>query len=135
VRHLRKAEARDIAMERLTALGLADKAGSMPAELSGGQQQRVAIARALGMEPALMLFDEPTSALDPEMVNEVLSAIEKLAEQGMTIMCVTHEMGFARRVADRVWYLRDGELVHDLETEAFFAMSPAQRSGIAEPAV
>ncbi len=132
VRKMPRAEAREVAAAQLTALGLTDKMSMMPNSLSGGQQQRVAIARAMSMRPAVMLFDEPTSALDPELVNEVLNAIEQLADQGMTIMCVTHEMGFARRVADRIWYLRAGELVHDVDTEAFFAMPPEQRAGAAQ---
>lgn len=132
VRKMPRAEAREVAAAQLAALGLADKMSMMPNSLSGGQQQRVAIARAMSMRPAVMLFDEPTSALDPELVNEVLNAIEQLADQGMTIMCVTHEMGFARRVADRIWYLRGGELVHDVDTEAFFAMPPEQRAGAAQ---
>ena len=132
VRRMPLAEARETASAQLKALGLADKVAHKPAALSGGQQQRVAIARAVSMRPAVMLFDEPTSALDPEMVNEVLNAIEQLADQGMTIMCVTHEMGFARRVADRIWYLRAGELVHDVDTESFFAMQVESASGIAQ---
>ncbi|WP_116654822.1 amino acid ABC transporter ATP-binding protein [Pelagibacterium sediminicola] len=127
VRKLGPAEARQIAMERLAGLGLADKADSMPAQLSGGQQQRVAIARAVSMRPAVMLFDEPTSALDPELVSEVLAAIEQLADEGMTIICVTHEMGFARRVADRIWYLEAGRLLHNLDTEDFFKLRQAMR--------
>ncbi len=125
VRRMPSAEAREVASAQLKALGLADKMALMPAALSGGQQQRVAIARAVSMRPAVMLFDEPTSALDPEMVNEVLGAIEQLADQGMTIMCVTHEMGFAWRVADRIWYLQAGALFHDVDTESFFAMQAA----------
>ena len=127
VRKLGLDEARQIAMERLAGLGLADKADSMPAQLSGGQQQRVAIARAVSMRPAVMLFDEPTSALDPELVSEVLAAIEQLADEGMTIICVTHEMGFARRVADRIWYLEAGRLLHNLDTEDFFKLRQAMR--------
>ncbi len=100
-----KKEAETKAMELLERVGLADKAKSYPDQLSGGQQQRVAIARALAMEPQVMLFDEPTSALDPEMVNEVLDVMKDLAHSGMTMMCVTHEMGFARQVADRVLFV------------------------------
>ena len=103
-----RAEARDKAMALLDRVGLAKKALSYPAQLSGGQQQRVAIARALAMEPPAMLFDEPTSALDPEMVGEVLAVMRSLANDGMTMMCVTHEMGFAREVADRVWFMDSG---------------------------
>jgi polar amino acid transport system ATP-binding protein len=127
VRKLGASEATEIAMQRLASLGLADKASSMPAQLSGGQQQRVAIARAVSMRPAVMLFDEPTSALDPELVSEVLNAIEQLADEGMTIICVTHEMGFARRVADRIWYLQAGRLLHNLESEDFFRLRQTMR--------
>ena len=105
------AEARAEAMDLLARVGLADKAGNYPAELSGGQQQRVAIARALAMQPKLMLFDEPTSALDPELVGEVLAVMKELARSGMTMMVVTHELGFAREVADRVVYLDAGRIV------------------------
>jgi polar amino acid transport system ATP-binding protein len=110
--HRRKpAEARDEAMELLRRVGLADKAGSYPSQLSGGQQQRVAIARALAMKPMLMLFDEPTSALDPELVGEVLLVMKELARSGMTMIVVTHELGFAREVADTVVYMDDGTIV------------------------
>ena len=105
------AEARAEAMDLLARVGLADKAGNYPAELSGGQQQRVAIARALAMRPKLMLFDEPTSALDPELVGEVLAVMKELARSGMTMMVVTHELGFAREVADRVVYMDAGIIV------------------------
>ena len=108
-----KGVARDVAHDRalrlLDRVGLADKAESYPAQLSGGQQQRVAIARALAMEPPVMLFDEPTSALDPEMVGEVLAVMKSLAADGMTMLCVTHEMGFARDVADRIWFIDAGQ--------------------------
>ena len=104
-------EARAVAMRNLEHVGLADRAGSMPAQLSGGQQQRVAIARALSMDPALMLFDEPTSALDPELVGDVLAVMRDLASDGMTMLVVTHEMAFAREVADRVVFMDDGMLV------------------------
>ena len=100
-------------MQLLERVGLAAKAGAYPAQLSGGQQQRVAIARALAMEPPAMLFDEPTSALDPEMVGEVLAVMRSLANDGMTMMCVTHEMGFAREVADRVWFMDAGSHPRD----------------------
>jgi ABC-type polar amino acid transport system ATPase subunit len=106
-----KAEARDRAMALLDKVGLRDKADAFPSKLSGGQQQRVAIARALAMEPKVMLFDEPTSALDPETVGEVLAVMKSLAEEGMTMVVVTHEMGFAREVADRVLFMDDGRLV------------------------
>ncbi|WP_313612945.1 amino acid ABC transporter ATP-binding protein [Agrobacterium sp.] len=112
--------ARDKALKLLDRVGLADKAGAYPAQLSGGQQQRVAIARALAMEPPVMLFDEPTSALDPEMVGEVLAVMKGLAAEGMTMMCVTHEMGFAREVADRIWFIDAGEIIEKATPEEFF---------------
>ena len=115
-----KAEARAYAMELLDGVGLAHKAGAYPHELSGGQQQRVAIARALAMRPPVMLFDEPTSALDPEMVGEVLQVMRRLAGQGMTMVCVTHEMGFARDVADRVLFMSEGRILERATPEAFF---------------
>jgi glutamine transport system ATP-binding protein len=108
---LSKAEARDRAMALLDKVGLREKANEYPSKLSGGQQQRVAIARALAMQPKVMLFDEPTSALDPETVGEVLGVMKALAEEGMTMVVVTHEMGFAREVADRVLFMDDGRLV------------------------
>ena len=111
VRNQSEDEAKKIAMELLERVGLADKADSYPSQLSGGQQQRVAIARALAMRPKIMLFDEPTSALDPEMVKEVLDVMQKLAESGMTMMVVTHEMGFAREVADRVIFVDGGKIL------------------------
>jgi polar amino acid transport system ATP-binding protein len=120
VRGVKREEARSTAMRLLTRVGLANKAGSYPAQLSGGQQQRVAIARALAMEPPAMLFDEPTSALDPEMVGEVLTVMRGLAEDGMTMMCVTHEMGFAREVADRVWFMDAGRILETADPETFF---------------
>lgn len=107
------AEARDHAMALLERMGLAAKAGSYPGQLSGGQQQRVAIARALAMRPEAILFDEPTSALDPELVGEVLSAMRSLADDGMTMLVVTHEMGFAREVADRVLFMHDGKILEE----------------------
>lgn len=112
--------ARAKAMALLERVGLAEKAGAYPSQLSGGQQQRVAIARALAMEPPAMLFDEPTSALDPEMVGEVLAVMKSLAAEGMTMMCVTHEMGFAREVADRVWFMDAGRILEMAEPESFF---------------
>ena len=115
-----KAEATAYAMELLDGVGLAHKAGSYPHELSGGQQQRVAIARALAMRPPVMLFDEPTSALDPEMVGEVLQVMRRLAGQGMTMVCVTHEMGFTRDVADRVWFMSEGRILEQGTPEEFF---------------
>ncbi|MDB5745743.1 MAG: amino acid transporter ATP-binding protein [Massilia sp.] len=116
-----KAEAKAHALELLDGVGLAHKANAYPHELSGGQQQRVAIARALAMRPSIMLFDEPTSALDPEMVGEVLQVMRRLAGQGMTMVCVTHEMGFARDVADRVWFMSEGRILEQGRPEAFFA--------------
>jgi len=117
---VKRGDARDKAMQLLDRVGLAAKAMSYPAQLSGGQQQRVAIARALAMEPPAMLFDEPTSALDPEMVGEVLAVMRSLAKDGMTMMCVTHEMGFAREVADRVWFMDAGRILESAEPETFF---------------
>jgi polar amino acid transport system ATP-binding protein len=118
---VKKNVARDKAMQLLDRVGLANKAGAYPAQLSGGQQQRVAIARALAMEPPAMLFDEPTSALDPEMVGEVLAVMRGLANDGMTMMCVTHEMGFAREVADRVWFMDAGRILETADPETFFS--------------
>jgi polar amino acid transport system ATP-binding protein len=115
-----RAEARDRAMALLERVGLASRALAYPAQLSGGQQQRVAIARALAMEPPAMLFDEPTSALDPEMVGEVLAVMRGLAQDGMTMMCVTHEMGFARDVADRVWFMDAGQILEAAPPDDFF---------------
>jgi polar amino acid transport system ATP-binding protein len=117
---VRKAEAKERAERLLERVGLAAKASSYPAQLSGGQQQRVAIARALAMEPPAMLFDEPTSALDPEMVGEVLAVMRSLANDGMTMMCVTHEMGFARDVADRVWFMDEGRILETADPDTFF---------------
>ena len=111
LRGMPKKEAETMAMDLLKRVGIGDKANVYPAMLSGGQQQRVAIARALAMKPALMLFDEPTSALDPEMVGEVLDVMVSLAKEGMTMICVTHEMGFARSVADRVVFMADGQIL------------------------
>ena len=117
---VKKSQAREKAGQLLERVGLSSKAGAFPAQLSGGQQQRVAIARALAMEPPAMLFDEPTSALDPEMVGEVLSVMRGMASDGMTMMCVTHEMNFAREVADRVWFMDAGRILEKAEPEAFF---------------
>ena len=113
VRGLTAAEARDRAETLLTKVGVLDKRDAYPNQLSGGQQQRVAIARALAMQPRIMLFDEPTSSLDPEMVGEVLAVMQRLADEGMTMVVVTHEMGFARRVAHRVLFLDEGQLVEE----------------------
>lgn len=115
-----RAQARDLARGLLARVGLDAKAGNFPGELSGGQQQRVAIARTLAMQPPLILFDEPTSALDPEMVGEVLAVMKDLAAQGMTMVCVTHEMGFAREVAHRVWFLDAGQVLERATPQEFF---------------
>lgn len=120
IKGVRRDEAQARAMQLLDRVGLADKAHAYPAQLSGGQQQRVAIARALAMEPPAMLFDEPTSALDPEMVGEVLAVMRGLAKDGMTMMCVTHEMGFAREVADRVWFMDAGQILETAAPKTFF---------------
>ncbi len=126
VRGLRKAEADERARELLDRVGLAEKADAMPAQLSGGQQQRVAIARALAMEPKLLLFDEPTSALDPEMISEVLDVMVELAGSGMTMIVVSHEMGFARKAAHRVVFMDEGEIV-ETATPADFFDNPTSR--------
>jgi polar amino acid transport system ATP-binding protein len=115
-----RVEAKRQALALLDRVGLASKANSYPQQLSGGQQQRVAIARALAMEPPVMLFDEPTSALDPEMVGEVLSVMKSLARDGMTMMCVTHEMGFAREVSDSVWFMDRGAILEVADPQTFF---------------
>ena len=120
VRRLSRAAANKRAMELLERVGVADQAGKMPAQLSGGQQQRVAIARALAMDPKLILLDEPTSALDPEMISEVLDVMVGVAHDGMTMLVVTHEMGFARKAADRVLFMADGEIVEEATPEEFF---------------
>jgi polar amino acid transport system ATP-binding protein len=120
VRGLSEAAARERALALLDRVGLSDKAQAYPAQLSGGQQQRVAIARALAMEPPLMLFDEPTSALDPEMVSEVLLVIRDLAHRGQTLVCVTHEMGFAREVADRILFMDQGKVLERATPDDFF---------------
>ena len=120
VRRVAKPEAEATARKYLERVRIGEQAGKYPAQLSGGQQQRVAIARALCMEPKAMLFDEPTSALDPEMVKEVLDTMIGLARDGMTMVCVTHEMGFARQVADRVIFMADGQILEAAEPEAFF---------------
>jgi glutamate/aspartate transport system ATP-binding protein len=121
-------EARAKAFALLDRVGLRSQAAKYPGQLSGGQQQRVAIARALAMDPIAMLFDEPTSALDPEMINEVLDVMTELAREGMTMMCVTHEMGFARRVAHRVLFLDQGEIVEDRQTADFFEAPETDRA-------
>ncbi|MEM7197230.1 MAG: amino acid ABC transporter ATP-binding protein [Pseudomonadota bacterium] len=120
VKQTPKVEAEERAMEYLSRVKIPEQAGKFPGQLSGGQQQRVAIARSLCMQPRIMLFDEPTSALDPEMISEVLDVMIDLAETGMTMLCVTHEMGFARKVADRVIFMDGGEIIEENEPEEFF---------------
>ncbi|MBI4489093.1 MAG: amino acid ABC transporter ATP-binding protein [Deltaproteobacteria bacterium] len=128
VKGLPRAEAEKIAMTLLERVGIPDKAKAYPANLSGGQQQRVAIARALAMQPKIMLFDEPTSALDPEMINEVLEVMTDLAKEGMTMIVVTHEMGFARRVAHRVVFMDEGQVVEEGSPETFFETPSSPRT-------
>lgn len=128
VRRLRRATARDKAMELLARVGLAEKHGALPAQLSGGQKQRVAIARALAMDPKVMLFDEPTSALDPEMVKEVLDVMLVLANEGMTMMVVTHEMGFAKAAADRVVFMDEGQIIEEGTPKEFFTNAQNERT-------
>jgi glutamate transport system ATP-binding protein len=128
VRGVPRAEAERRARELLRRVGIEGHAGKLPAQLSGGQQQRVAIARALAMDPKLMLFDEPTSALDPEMINEVLDVMTELASSGMTMIVVTHEMGFARRAADRVVFMADGGILEDSAPDAFFNAPRSERA-------
>ncbi|MFV0464559.1 MAG: amino acid ABC transporter ATP-binding protein [Lachnospiraceae bacterium] len=121
VKKVNKEEAEKTARDLITRVGLADKFEIYPSKLSGGQQQRLAIARALAMHPEVMLFDEPTSALDPELVNEVLNVMKDLANQGMTMLCVTHEMGFAKEVADRVVFMADGEILEEGTPQEIFS--------------
>ncbi|MFD3694618.1 amino acid ABC transporter ATP-binding protein [Streptomyces sp. NPDC058646] len=128
VRGRKKDEADKRSRELLERVGLADQAAKYPAQLSGGQQQRVAIARALAMNPKVMLFDEPTSALDPEMINEVLEVMQQLAGEGMTMVVVTHEMGFARSAANRVVFMADGRIVEDRSPEEFFTAPESDRA-------
>lgn len=128
VRKVSKEEARKTAEKLLDRVGIAAQADKYPAQLSGGQQQRVAIARALAMDPKVMLFDEPTSALDPEMINEVLDVMTDLAKGGMTMVVVTHEMSFARRVADRVLFMAEGAIVEDADPETFFTNPQSDRA-------
>ena len=128
VRKLPKRQADEVAMHYLTRVKIPEQANKYPGQLSGGQQQRVAIARALCMNPKIMLFDEPTSALDPEMVKEVLDTMVALAREGMTMLCVTHEMGFARQVADRVIFMDAGEIVESNSPEAFFSNPRHERT-------
>ena len=125
---VKRSEARKQAGELLERVGLSHKADAYPAQLSGGQQQRVAIARALAMKPPVMLFDEPTSALDPEMVGEVLSVMRSLAQEGMTMMCVTHEMNFAREVADTIWFMDQGQILEKSTPEKFFTQPQHPRA-------
>ncbi len=128
VRKMNKKAAEDLAVSLLERVGIAEQRDKLPAQLSGGQQQRVAIARALAMKPKVMLFDEPTSALDPEMVNEVLDVMVSLAKEGMTMVVVTHEMGFARKAGDRVLFMADGEIVEDGPPEEFFTNPTSNRA-------
>ena len=128
VRHVAKQEAEETARKLLARVGLADKADAYPSQLSGGQQQRVAIARALARKPKVMLFDEPTSALDPEMVGEVLDVMRKLAEEGMTMVIVTHEMGFAREVGDRLLFVDDGRIIEQGDPKEVFEHPKEERT-------
>ena len=128
VRGLSSGEAKKRGMELLKRVGVESQADKYPAQLSGGQQQRVAIARALAMEPKVILFDEPTSALDPEMVNEVLDVMVTLARQGMTMIVVTHEMGFARKAANRVVFMADGQIVEEADPDSFFTNAQTARA-------
>ncbi|MDO5701207.1 MAG: amino acid ABC transporter ATP-binding protein [Bowdeniella nasicola] len=128
VRKMKKADAKAQAMDLLDRVGVANQAHKLPAQLSGGQQQRVAIARSLAMDPKVMLFDEPTSALDPEMINEVLDVMTDLASAGMTMIVVTHEMGFARKAADRVVFMADGAIVERADPHTFFTNPTTERA-------
>jgi polar amino acid transport system ATP-binding protein len=128
VRRQGSGEAERMARDLLAKVGIPEKADQYPAQLSGGQQQRVAIARALAMQPKIMLFDEPTSALDPEMINEVLDVMVALAKEGMTMVVVTHEMGFARRVAHRIIFMDEGRIVEEGSPQAFFAQPKEERT-------
>ena len=128
VRKMSKKDADELADSLLKRVGIAEQRDKLPAQLSGGQQQRVAIARALAMKPKVMLFDEPTSALDPEMVNEVLDVMVSLAKEGMTMVVVTHEMGFARKAGDRVLFMADGEIVEDGTPQEFFTNPTSNRA-------
>ncbi len=128
VRKTKPEEARTLGLKQLERVGIRDKAHSYPSQLSGGQQQRVAIARGLAMHPKIMLFDEPTSALDPEMINEVLDVMRNLARDGMTMIVVTHEMGFAREVADRVVFMDDGQIIEEAKPDDFFYRPQNERT-------
>jgi ABC-type polar amino acid transport system ATPase subunit len=128
VKGLSRAEGEKVAMKLLERVGIPEKANAYPANLSGGQQQRVAIARALAMQPKIMLFDEPTSALDPEMINEVLDVMVRLAKEGMTMIVVTHEMGFAKKVASRIMFIDEGRIVEEGPPETFFSHPREERT-------
>ena len=128
VRGMKKKEAEELAMKLLERVGIANQAQKLPSQLSGGQQQRAAIARSLAMNPKLILLDEPTSALDPEMINEVLDTMISLANEGMTMVAVTHEMGFARRAADRILFMADGQIVEEATPEDFFTNPQTSRA-------
>ncbi|MGH7426739.1 MAG: amino acid ABC transporter ATP-binding protein [Candidatus Methylomirabilales bacterium] len=128
VRRLERARAEAIARDLLAKVGIPEKADAYPAQLSGGQQQRVAIARALAMQPKIMLFDEPTSALDPEMINEVLDVIVSLAKEGMTMIVITHEMGFAKKVANRIIFIDEGRIVEEGPPDTFFSHPREERT-------
>jgi len=128
IRKMPKSEARDVALKYLERVKIPEQADKFPGQLSGGQQQRVAIARALCMNPKIMLFDEPTSALDPEMIKEVLEVIVNLANIGMTMICVTHEMGFARQVADRLIFMDQGSIIEENEPKEFFSNPRSERT-------
>ena len=128
VRKMPRADAEELARDLLAKVNIPDKADAYPTQLSGGQQQRVAIARGLAMRPKIMLFDEPTSALDPEMINEVLDVMKGLAREGMTMVCVTHEMGFAREVADRVIFMDEGQLIEEAPPATFFSQPKSERT-------
>nr|WP_183513046.1 amino acid ABC transporter ATP-binding protein [Paeniglutamicibacter cryotolerans] len=128
VKGMKKSEAEKLALSLLDRVGVANQKDKLPAQLSGGQQQRVAIARALAMQPKVMLFDEPTSALDPEMINEVLDTMISLAKEGMTMIVVTHEMGFARKAADRVIFMADGQIVEQATPDQFFTHPQSSRA-------
>ena len=128
VRRWSRSQAEEVGLELLTRVGIPEQADKYPSELSGGQQQRVAIARALAMQPKVMLFDEPTSALDPEMINEVLDAMRELAYSGMTMMIVTHEIGFAREVADRIIMMDEGRIVEESPANEFFDNPKSERT-------
>jgi ABC-type polar amino acid transport system ATPase subunit len=130
VRKMHKEEAQKIAMDLMEKVGIPEKIDSYPAQLSGGQQQRVAIARALAMQPKIMLFDEPTSALDPEMINEVLEVMVNLAREGMTMIVVTHEMGFAKKVSHRIIFMDEGRVIEEGTPETFFVQPKSERTRI-----